>query len=416
MSAMDDRFDLFTPLSANALDQAWLDHNKDSLIGRLADDKYWTNTITPLIDSGHMDALVNDRYMYPHRIGLFPGLSCMFYCGFCGRNKEASYDRSKVLDGLSIYKDLVSAAPKEGLGWKDRFRISGGQEPLTNPMIGELVSHCADQDYNIGIYTNGYMLTPSWLARQQGMLRLAYIRFSLYGFDEQSYAKTTKRSNAWPMVRKNMIDFANNHETRQIKLGMNWIILPGKSADYMSLLEALRSMQDEMDRPIDFLTVREDFSQDLVFIDRDERTRLIDIISQADSFVKRYMPNLKIDYGYALHPLTKGKVIGPLRMARHDQLDPKGLVQASVQIDVLGNIYAYHETAFLDRAGSDRFIIGNAKHGVEQEIRSHLSNNKGFRYLPSDTEMLDAYEHAVSLAVHAAKRDLANGFTRTLWQ
>lgn len=408
--------DPFIPLTSLGLDQNWLDSNRQDLSQLLRSSKYWSNTIEPLINSGHMEALINDRYVYPHRIGLFPGLSCMFYCGFCGRNKTAAYDRNSVDRGLDIYKDLISSAPKDHPNWRDRFRISGGQEPLTNPRIGELVAYAKQLGYRIGIYTNGYMLTPTFLSRQQGLLELDYLRISAYGYDDESYQKTTKKKQSWSVIRNNLIEWARSDETRNISLGMNWIMLPGKTQEFVRFLHELRSLQDDMGRPLDFLTVREDFSQDLVSISEYERYQLIKILRDLDMFVKEHLPDTKIDYGYALEPLTRGILSGPLKMAKHTQLDGKGIPQASVQVDVLGNVYAYHETAFLDRPGSDKFIIGNASQGIEQIVRSHLSSPARFEYLPSDTEMLDAFDHAVSLAVWAARQDKMNGINTTLWQ
>ena len=44
--------------------------------------KYWTNTILPLVKSGHFEAAVKNQYVYPNRIGLYPGLNCQFFCNF----------------------------------------------------------------------------------------------------------------------------------------------------------------------------------------------------------------------------------------------------------------------------------------------------------------------------------------------
>ena len=408
--------DPFLPLSSLGLDQSWLDANRSKLMVALQASKYWSNTIEALSRSGHMDAIIYDRYAYPHRIGLFPGLSCMFYCGFCGRNKDAAYDRSAVDRGIAIYKQVMSDAPKDGEHWRDRFRISGGQEPLTNPRLGELISHGADIGLKMGIYTNGYMLTPQYMTKQTGMFSSDYIRVSLYGHDDESYEQTTKKRGSWSVVRKNLVDWSKQDGTKRIRLGFNWIILPGKISDLMKMIKALISLQDEMSRPIDFITVREDFSQDLICINDSERHQLIDIMAEVKDYTDRYMPTTKIDYGYALEPLSRSTIVGPLRMAKHDQLDGKGMPQASVQVDILGNVYAYHETAFLDRPGSQRFIIGNAAQGIEDLVRAHLAYPDRFRYIPSDTEMLDAFDHAVSLATWAARVDLSNGFTASLWQ
>lgn len=370
----------------------------------LHNSKYWKNTLLPLRESGHLKSIVNSSYQYPHRIGLFAGLSCMFYCGFCGRNKSAAYDRSAVDRGMDLYKQLISESPRNGANWQDRFRISGGQEPLTNPRIGELISHAAKLDYNVSMYTNGYMLTPKFLSNQPGMNDLKSLRISLYGHNNDSYYNVTKKSNAWTIVSNNLREL----EMYDTQLGVNYIILPGHSNDYLQSIYALATLQDTMKRPINFITVREDFSQDLIYVSNDERKQLIDIIARVKEYATKHLPHTHIDYGYALDPLQHNQIIGPLNMAKHTQLDPHGLVQASVQVDILGNIYAYHETAFLDRPGSDKFIIGNIKDGLENVIQQHL-DSAGFSYIPSDTEMLDAFDHAVSLAVWAARQDLESG-------
>ena len=33
------------------------------------------------------EKVVNHEYQFPLRLALFPGLSCMYCCGFCGRNQ-----------------------------------------------------------------------------------------------------------------------------------------------------------------------------------------------------------------------------------------------------------------------------------------------------------------------------------------
>lgn len=321
----------------------------------------------------------------------------MFYCGFCGRNKSAAYDRSALDRGIDMYKQLISESPRVGADWQDRFRISGGQEPLTNPRIGEIVSHAANLDYRVSMYTNGYMLSEKY---QAGLNDLASLRISLYGHDDDSYHQVTKKTNAWSIVANNL----SNIEMHDTQLGVNYIILSGHVDDYFKLIQALAKLK--MKRPLNFITVREDFSQNLIYINDDERKRLIDIIPQVNEYAKQHLPGTKIDYGYALDPLQNNQIIGPLNMATSEQLDPHGIVQASVQVDILGNIYAYHETAFLDRPGGDKFIIGNIKDGLENVLKQHLAS-PGFRYIPSDTEMLDAFDHAVSLAVWAARRDMA---------
>ena len=56
--------------------------------------KYWKNTIIPINESGSIMNTLEKKPVHPYRIGIYPGLSCMFECVFCGRNYSAKYDRS----------------------------------------------------------------------------------------------------------------------------------------------------------------------------------------------------------------------------------------------------------------------------------------------------------------------------------
>lgn len=40
--------------------------------------KYWQNTIIPLIQSGAVEDARKNAYRHPFRIGIYPGVSCMF--------------------------------------------------------------------------------------------------------------------------------------------------------------------------------------------------------------------------------------------------------------------------------------------------------------------------------------------------
>ena len=89
--------------------------------------KYW-NTIIPYTENGYVQKVVNHEYIFPLTIALFPGLSCMFYCGFCGRNQTASYNASQVLEsGIKRFKKIIASLPENS-----SISIGGGLEPLIN--------------------------------------------------------------------------------------------------------------------------------------------------------------------------------------------------------------------------------------------------------------------------------------------
>ena len=55
---------------------------------------YW-KTLSPIIKSGAIEAIIAGVYKYPYRINIYPGTSCMFKCLFCGRNYNATVKNNK---------------------------------------------------------------------------------------------------------------------------------------------------------------------------------------------------------------------------------------------------------------------------------------------------------------------------------
>ena len=152
--------------------------------------KYWKNMIIPLINSKSIKNFLNKEYSFPFRVGIYPGISCMYECSFCGRNYDAKYERSSLDKGIEIYQSLIDEAPEND---KNRFYISGGLEPLTNPKLNKIISHLKDKKFNSSMYTNGYMLTPKYLEKNPEIFNLDSLRISFYGIDEAQYFDVTKK-------------------------------------------------------------------------------------------------------------------------------------------------------------------------------------------------------------------------------
>ena len=105
--------------------------------------KYWKNTIIPINESGSIINTLEKNPVHPYRIGIYPGLSCMFECVFCGRNYSAKYDRSLLDEGIDKYITLINTSPKDD---KFKFYISGGLEPLTNPKLNTIIQELKKMD------------------------------------------------------------------------------------------------------------------------------------------------------------------------------------------------------------------------------------------------------------------------------
>ena len=372
-------------------------HEKDQIIA----NRYWNNTISPLLNNGSLEKAVNGIYAYPNRVGLYPGMNCQFFCTFCGRNYNAKYKADDINKSFEIFKQVIDQDPKQGEFWQDRFRISGGLEPLTNPHIGKIISYGTSQGFKMQMYTNAYALSKNFLERQPGLFDLEVMRVSLYGHDPESYYRVTKNKKGYDLVVKNLKDFCIQvpKVNSQIKLGVNWIIFPGHSDDLKSVFKMIKEINSVSDFKISFITLREDFSQSNNYISDLEREKLHNTFLEIEKDT-----DIHIDYGYALHSVRFGKPAGPLKMATHEQMDKHGWPQIATAIDSLGNLYVYHETGFLDRPGSERYIIGNIKNSsITNIVKEHLTG-PGIKALPFDVGFMDAFDHTTTLLIHEAKQ------------
>ena len=76
---------------------------QDMIVNYGLGKKYWKNTIIPISNSGSIKNTLEKKVNYQFRVGIYPGLSCMFECVFCGRNYKAKYERSSLDDGIEKY-------------------------------------------------------------------------------------------------------------------------------------------------------------------------------------------------------------------------------------------------------------------------------------------------------------------------
>ena len=385
------------------------DWAQDYLINSGIGSKYWKNTIIPTIQSGKAKAVLDERYSYPDRIGICPGLSCMFFCSFCGRNYSASYKREFGEKGFQVYKQIIDQTP-EGVNKKNVYHITGGLEPLTFPRIGDLISYANNKGFDMEMQTNGYNLTSDFVKKHPGIRDLSILRVSLYGVDDKSTFDVTKNKKGYDVVKKNLIDFLKLKT--KIKVGLNYVLLHDHLDHALKLLDYIREINIESNNQIDFLTLREDFSDGATVISGKEREELHGIFNDVQVRLEdKNLDRLHIDYGYALEAIRKNKdSFEPLKRVDYKQLRPKVFPQIAVMIDPKGDVYAYHEAAFLDRDGAKRYSIGviDQEHSLQDVITDFL-NTKGIDALPSDTGYLDAFDHVTTLFLNQLESDIKFG-------
>jgi dTDP-4-amino-4,6-dideoxy-D-glucose ammonia-lyase len=354
-----------------------------------AEHDYWTSTILPMMQSGHLQAAAENRIVYPGKINLFIGLSCMFKCSFCGRNHN-SYHKNNDL-AFDVFKRLVD---EDNGSDPTRFGISGGQEPLTNPRSNDIFKLLSDSGYRARIITNGFMLTPEYVGRNPYLLSLDNIRVSLYGVCDKSTSNVTKNGKAFARVKDNLTNLTSLADRPRI--GLNFVLLPDNVDDLDSLLRYI----DEIGG-VDYISLREDFSFEQEVV---ERTKLPEKINA----FKRgcFERGVGVDLGYALASIASGFSVPRLARASHQQISPYQSPQVKVAVLPNGNFYSHLEAAFIGRPCADRHILGNI---ASSSLMHELAKKKRVEPEEGDTRFMDAFNHVIELFQFKLREDMRLG-------
>ncbi len=380
--------------------------------------KYW-NTIMPFAKT--TEQTLENNYQFPQRIALFPGVSCMFYCGFCGRNQSEKYPTSILNESKLTFDKLFSQIRNS-----TALSISGGLEPLTNPKIGEIISSARNNDIRVPLITNGYSLTENFLKRTPGIWDLDSLRISLYGIDKESYKFITRVEKSFDIVKKNTISFLKlrNINNKNLKFGFNFIVIPENVNQLNGILELVKSINENVDngRGVDFLTLRDDyqsvtgnddkFDEERKYklstkMDTKVRNILIDKLGEFEINKSKLCPELYVDYGYSLEALYKNIFDKQLIKVTHKEMRNFGFTQMSVAIDLYGDVFVYREAGFLNRKGNKKFIIGriNKNNSLEDVIKKFLKNKKPINYEFQDERFMDSFDHVLTSLVNQAEKD-----------
>ena len=388
------------------------DWARDYIINAGIGSKYWKNTIIPTIQSGKAKAVLDEKYAYPDRVGLCPGLSCNFFCSFCGRNYSAAYEKELGEKGFEMFKQIIDQTPK-GVNKKKVYHITGGLEPLAFPHIGDLISYGEKAGFTMEMQTSGFFLTPDFIEKHPGIKDLSILRFSLYGIDNDSTFEVTKNKKAYDVVKENLINYLKlNTKT---KLGLNYVILHKRTKDVLKLLDFIEEVNIKSNNQVDFLTLREDFREKAENILGEERKEIYNIFNDIQKRLEsRNLNKLHIDYGYALESMRKNldSYQQPLKKIDYKQLRPKAFPQIAVMVDPKGDVYTYHEATFLDRDGSERYSIGivDKEHSLEDLVKEFVENSNGITEpLPHDVDYLDAFDYVITVFLNQAEEDIKFG-------
>jgi dTDP-4-amino-4,6-dideoxy-D-glucose ammonia-lyase len=379
--------------------------------------KYWTNTIVPLHNSKSVENFLKKQYSFPFRIGLFPGVSCMFKCSFCGRNYDAAYKKDSLPLGMETFFKLIDESPTDD---PSRFFISGGLEPLTNPDLGKLIIKLKEKNFNASMYTNGYMLTKKYLEKNNAIFNLDSLRISYYGINSEDTFRVTKKKQAFEIVNQNINNYLIEKDIRKSKtsFGINYVILKNQSSDVINLLKIFSDINKKVNNNknnFNFLTLREDFRILGERMTIEERDSLRGTFKNISNYVNedKILSNLFIDYGFALEPIRNGYSGEKFEdnFASKEDLEILGVPQARVVVDLLGDVYLFGEAGFLERPGAKKYIIGNLiqQGSMKNVITNFINSSNNIEILESDRDFLDAWDHIAVKFANQQKNNLEFG-------
>lgn len=384
--------------------------------------KYW-NSIIPFAKK--TEQVINNNYSFPSRIALFPGVSCMFYCGFCGRNQNAKYPLNIIEKSNSLIKNIFFDQESNNTA----FSISGGLEPLTNPKLGDLISNAFDANIKIPLITNAFSLTERYLDANPGIWKLDSLRVSLYGVDADSYFFITRVKKSFEMVKKNIINFLikRNEINKNLKFGINFIIIPENINQLIRVLELIEDINNEVKNGegVNFLTLRDDYqsvtgNDDNLdkerkyklhsAMDDESRMKLLNVINKFNK-KKNSFPALHVDWGYSLEALSQGVLDKGLKKVQVKNMRKFGFTQLSVAIDLNCDVFLYREAGFLNREGNQKMIIGRIDENnlLQDIIKNFLHKNKPVIYENNDTRFMDSFDHVLNLLVNQSESDASIG-------
>ncbi len=382
------------------------------LEGRSA--KYWRNTLLPMEAAGVFDAVLDGRPRHPYRVGLYPGPNCMFHCTFCARIEGERYEHAEIAVGEDLLGQVIDEAPADDPA---TFYISGGLEPLTNPALGRLVARAAARGFAPTLYSNGFALTERTLAKQRGLWNLLAIRISLYGLDEDEYRMTTRRTGGFDRVRANMARFLEMRRERgsDVRVGTNYVVLPGRAYRLPLLIDHIARINDAApDRPIDYLTLREDYSgRDGGRLPDEERDHIRAALGALEERAAQLTPTLDIDYGYALQGIRRGGS-ATLPYSSPELMRGRGYPQASVVVDLRGDVYLYREAAFPGLPHATRYVIGRVApgRGLEKIVSDFLADpERRVSPVAGDEFFLDAFDQVVTARLRQLHADVGAGWS-----
>ena len=110
----------------------------------------------------------------------------------------------------------------------------------------------------------------------------------MYGSNNEIYKSVTRKNGAFEKVKENAIQFLKlrEHNNSNVKFGFNYIILPGLEKDVIEVAKYILDINQKSNNSVDFLTLREDYSNPEDHNSLANQKKLIDVFDELKSLTK----------------------------------------------------------------------------------------------------------------------------------
>ncbi|MCM8797306.1 MAG: radical SAM protein, partial [Candidatus Omnitrophica bacterium] len=199
--------------------------------------------------SDRLEKIFANQVVYPVIVEWHPGETCDSNCIFCYSRGMHYKDREQGKEPLSLERaqELLREFVDNGVR---EFWISGGKEPLTNPITGQVIKSAADLGLDVRLYTNGIRLDR---ATQEKILDCKQVRISLNAATPETYKQVQGiNGENFNRVVKNIGDFVKLKKQKKaaVRIGMSFLLTPYNYKEIPKIAELAKELG------VDFLAIR----------------------------------------------------------------------------------------------------------------------------------------------------------------
>ncbi|MBF0558792.1 MAG: radical SAM protein [Nitrospirae bacterium] len=199
-------------------------------------DKYRTDSHKLMYHVPRVNDWLSGKPVYPVYMEVSPVGSCNHRCVFCAYDYIGHPNRKLDTPVFLNFIDEISECGVKSLLY------AGEGEPLLHSDIVRFITHSKIKGIDVGMYTNGQLMTEK--VAEQIVSSLTFIRFSFSGGTDENYAAIHGVANGvFEKVIKNIerVVAIKHRDKLEADIGAQFVLLPENMA---FLTEAIRRLRD----------------------------------------------------------------------------------------------------------------------------------------------------------------------------